>query len=95
MIELKQKFLDKYKVDETKLNNYFNICIDNNLHKYTKFVTELHHILPVSLFPEYQNLNKHKWNGTYLTHRNHYNIHAILADMINIESMIKRLVRNE
>jgi len=88
MIELKQKFLNKYKVDEIKLDNYFNICIDNNLHKHTKFVTELHHILPVSLFPEYQDLKKYKWNGTYLTYINHYKIHALLADMTNIESMI-------
>ena len=29
--------------------------------------TELHHILPKSLFPEYKNLKEHSWNGVNLT----------------------------
>jgi len=39
---------------------------------------ELHHIYPKSIFPEYMNLNKNKWNGVLLTPREHFICHKLL-----------------
>lgn len=41
--------------------------------------TELHHILPKSLFPNYANITQHPWNGIRLTSRQHYIAHLLLA----------------
>ena len=39
---------------------------------------EHHHICPKCLFPEYKKLSENKWNGTYLTARQHFIAHWIL-----------------
>ena len=43
--------------------------------------TELHHILPKCLFPEYNNLKEHSWNGVRLTAREHFICHQILIKL--------------
>lgn len=37
-----------------------------------------HHILPKSIFPEYSNLKKYKWNGVLLTPREHLLCHILI-----------------
>ena len=62
-----------------------------NLDRYIKFIsscaktenidleyTELHHILPKSLFPEFADLNVNKWNSIRLTYSQHFVAHRIL-----------------
>jgi hypothetical protein len=44
--------------------------------------TELHHVLPQSIFPEYAKLSKHKWNGVHLTFREHFMCHWLLTKMM-------------
>lgn len=39
----------------------------------------LHHICPKALFPMYKNLKRYSWNGVYLTPRQHFIAHLILA----------------
>ena len=39
---------------------------------------ESHHILPKSIFPEYEDLKAHKWNGVLLNAREHYIIHSLI-----------------
>jgi hypothetical protein len=40
--------------------------------------TENHHILPKCLFPQFENLREHKWNGVRLTAREHFVCHQLL-----------------
>lgn len=40
---------------------------------------ELHHILPRSIYPEFINLKKYKWNGVLLTAREHFIAHKLLV----------------
>jgi hypothetical protein len=48
-----------------------------------QYKTQFHHILPKSkdMFPEYKDLNVYKWNGIYLTHREHFIAHRLLHKM--------------
>ena len=59
---------------------YFNIIYKSNDAKISK-KTELHHILPESMFPEYADLKIHTWNGVYLTFKEHYICHLLLFRM--------------
>jgi hypothetical protein len=43
-----------------------------------KFITELHHICPKTLFPEFTKLSISSWNGVHLTHRQHFIAHWLL-----------------
>lgn len=43
---------------------------------------EIHHILPKSLFPEFKNLSKNKWNSVLFTAREHFIGHKLLIRMI-------------
>lgn len=45
-----------------------------------KYKTHLHHILPKAkdFFPQYKDLKEHKWNGIYLTTREHFIAHLLL-----------------
>jgi hypothetical protein len=78
---------------------YYNI-IENALketrikltHKYDNYTYyELHHILPKSLFPEYQSLSIYKWNGILLTAKEHFICHALLTKMTIGEQRHKML----
>lgn len=40
---------------------------------------ELHHILPRSVYPEFVNFKKYKWNGVLLTAREHFVAHKLLV----------------
>lgn len=43
---------------------------------------ELHHILPRSLYPDFENLKNNKWNGVLFTAREHFIAHKLLTKMI-------------
>jgi len=83
---IKDKLLEKYT--EVDFSVYLEICFNQNKKEHIPFVTEHHHILPSSLFPEFSDLKEHKWNGTYLTYENHYKVHSILAEITNEKSLI-------
>lgn len=44
-------------------------------------IVEKHHILPVSVFPEYKSFDDHPWNMIQLTPRQHFIAHWMLAKM--------------
>lgn len=58
------------------VNRYIEF-IETNSTKYLKGHTQAHHILPKSIFPEY---NKNALNIVHLTHYNHFIAHVILAE---------------
>ena len=68
----------------SRLEEYINLCINKNRMKHTKFKTSHHHILPKSdsCFPEFKNLKNNTWNGTYLMHSDHYNVHWLMTEAI-------------
>lgn len=66
--------IDTYRNRYIKFIQY---CIGNNAMTEHK-VTELHHICPSSLFPEYRNLRKCQWNSARLTPRQHFLAHYLL-----------------
>ena len=75
-------------LSEKKLKQYIDFCILNNEKEHTVYKTAFHHILPKALYPEYANLNENLWNGTYLSHYNHYYAHWLLTEAINNYSML-------
>lgn len=64
-------YLNRYL---TFINLRKDRILDSNI------ITETHHILPRAkeMFPEYDKLNKHPWNGIKLTLREHYIAHLLL-----------------
>lgn len=75
-----------FDMDNTLTLEYFELCDkDSN----DKVYIEAHHILPKSLFPEYE---KSKWNLIRLSYRDHYRTHEILPQIItNGEFKLKML----
>lgn len=73
---------------QQKLEEYIDYCLNNNQVKKIKYKTELHHILPQSLFPKNKDLRKNRWNGSHLFFKDHYIAHSILIDATNNPSMI-------
>lgn len=58
---------------------------------YQKGVTHLHHILPKArdFFPEYKDLKAHTWNGVFLTTREHFIAHWMLARAFPKSSQVR------
>lgn len=85
---MKKVLVDKLScldnIDEFLINRYVDFCLLNDT---TNGITEHHHILPKSLFPEYKNLNEHRWNGTHLSIDNHKKAHSLLASAIYNEKI--------
>lgn len=53
-------------------------------------IYERHHILPKSIFPEFENLKNFPWNGVLLTPREHFICHLLLTRMFDdITQMMK------
>lgn len=62
------------------LNRYIKLIKIFSNQDTSKFeYVEKHHILPVSMFPRYQNLHESGWNCVILSGRQHYIIHYVLA----------------
>lgn len=75
----------KFEPSEHYLQRYLrfmNSILKSRPNRKTKFETELHHILPKSLFPEYSNLKKNSWNKIHLTYREHFIAHWLLYKSI-------------
>lgn len=64
--------------DWPELDLYLNLVFSANGIK-VKNKTELHHILPKSIFKEFKNLSKNKWNGVHLSFYDHCLAHYYLA----------------
>lgn len=60
------------------LNRYINLIEHYQKNPSDDEYTESHHILPKSMFPEYENLTKHPWNKIDLSGKAHYVAHKIL-----------------
>lgn len=72
-------------VDENLLRMYVDFCLDNATNVIEN--SQVHHILPRSLFPTYSNLKLHDWNGVRLTNEHHYIAHYILHMCIDNYSL--------
>jgi len=79
--------IQSHLVQETNYSRtYLNIILNAQQANRTKLKKshkdyvyyENHHILPKSIFPEYENLHYNKWNGVLLTAREHYICHALI-----------------
>lgn len=85
--EIILKFKEKITViDEDILNNYINFCLDNN--NFDIIEGENHHILPRSIFPEYENSLEFPKNITRLSYSNHLIAHYMLSLSINSFEML-------
>ena len=74
---------------------YLNIILKSSDIR-IKGKTEHHHILPKSIFPEYDNLVEHSWNGVHLTYKEHIICHKLLfriTEGSNKSKMFYALVR--
>lgn len=56
---------------------FIDYCLKINHNK--NFEGENHHILPKSIFPEYSDFRKNKWNKIKLTYKQHFISHWMLA----------------
>ncbi len=72
-------------INQNKLEEYINFCIDKNQSKIIKGKTSCHHILPKaeSCFPQWKDIKHNKWNATHLLYSDHYTAHYILTKAIN------------
>lgn len=89
-----------YNYNEFYLDRYFNFCNSlirkYNYKKIDKQESEKHHILPVSLFPEF---SKEKSNIINISLREHYLAHWILAKIFGGKmwfafNQMKRIIKN-
>lgn len=62
-----------------KSKEYFELISNNLLKKKEKFKTQAHHILPKSLFPQYEDFKKFCWNKVNLSLEDHARAHFYLS----------------
>jgi hypothetical protein len=80
---LKNKFLEKHTIDNSEfLDKYIKLMIEYKLSESIDYV-EKHHILPRSVFPEFENED---WNIIELKYSDHVNAHLYLFKSINIRA---------
>ena len=74
--------------------NFIEYCREKN-DKNTLQYKELHHICPKgkTFFPEFSNLKENSWNGIYLTGRQHFIAHKILAKTYPNTMMVMAYLR--
>lgn len=79
--ELIQEFIDRLgdPFDVQMLIEYLKYCGTEFLLEEESIYSELHHILPRSVFPEFENLQISPWNGRHLPYLNHVEAHTLLA----------------
>jgi hypothetical protein len=65
------------------LNRYIRFITTFIGDKKVKGVTEMHHICPKSIFPEFTNLKTHPWNKVHLQARAHFIAHRMLCKAFN------------
>lgn len=66
----------------TRYISFIESCSSSDENEYT----EIHHILPSSIFPEFKNLKSNKWNSKQLTSRQHFIAHCMLSRMFKQKS---------
>lgn len=75
--------LKKYPHNNHYLKRYFNFILACQLKNKNSTISnfEKHHICPQgkNFFPEYKNFKQHPWNCSFLTYRQHYIAHYMLA----------------
>lgn len=74
-------YLHKNFIQNKYTKWYFNIIKNAKSRTMPRSETEHHHILPRSIYPEYENLKENPWNGIYLTFREHLLCHWMLFKM--------------
>lgn len=79
---LKSKFLEKHtEIDSHEyLDKYINFLLEYDSNEIDDY-KEMHHILPRSVFPEFENED---WNIVNLRYQDHVNVHLMLFKSINI-----------
>lgn len=88
--EIYMMFLNNEEIkirDHEKLKEYIDHCFNNRVEKHIKFKTANHHILPKSLFPEFESFTVHNWNSSMLFHKDHYTVHYLLWKSIDSKEM--------
>lgn len=81
MINILEQIIKIYKEQydiTSDIINYFNYCLEHKTNK-TKYKTEMHHILPKSIFPQYMNFDLYPWNKVNLTYSDHIYAHYLIA----------------
>jgi hypothetical protein len=78
---IKNKFSEKHTIDNSEfLDKYIKLMIEYKLSESIEYI-EKHHILPRSVFPEFENED---WNIIELKYSDHVNAHLYLFKSINI-----------
>lgn len=85
-MNIKSMMLERGAIDSTYLDQYLELT-SISLKKGEGY-TELHHILPQCLFPEYSNLKKNMWNRSRLSLRDHLKAHFLLTKIFPNEQKI-------
>ncbi len=80
IIEIEKLLIEKFG-DSEYLKKYIDICSNND--DDTIEYCEGHHILPVSVFPEYESFTLHPWNKVKLNYVNHCRAHYFFAMATN------------
>jgi hypothetical protein len=79
---LKNKFSEKHTIDNIEyLEKYLKLLLEYKIYiNESDIYTEKHHILPRSIFPEYE---KESWNIVELSYEDHVDAHLYLFKAIN------------
>ena len=77
-----------YEYNEHYLNRYLKFITSYKLTCKQKYHSELHHILPKSLFPQYSNLKNNSFNACHLPTRAHFVAHGILCKVFYKENSV-------
>lgn len=78
---IRELFIEKFpSICRVSLDKYLTICYDTNQ---SNEYTELHHILPKSIWPEYLDFSQFKWNCANLSGYNHFIAHYWIAKATN------------
>lgn len=79
-------------INDKKLIEYVDFCIEKNQQKRIKHKTSYHHILPKAKtlpFGEFSNLKENDWNGAHLLFKDHYYAHYILTQAIDEVAILR------
>lgn len=74
-----KQFAEEHFIDNKYSRTYFRIINVAASRVVESEYTEMHHILPSSIYPEYSDRRKYKWNMVRLTPKQHYVCHLLLT----------------
>lgn len=77
-MNIREKLLEKFK-NWNKIDLYLDLINSNLSNTKISGQTENHHILPKSIFPEFSDLRKYKWNSVHLKYQDHFMAHYYLS----------------